>query len=239
MRRLIVLSCAWLLVSAVYQPAHARPVLVELFTSQGCSSCPPADNFLIELADLDGVVALGMHVDYWDYLGWPDTLALAEFSQRQSAYNERLKSRYRLVTPQMIVQGNAQFAGVQKSRVIAAIAALRDQPDPVVLEAERDGERLLVRMAPKRDSAVVCSRSAPCSLYAAEVVPVVPVAIKRGENHGRNIRYVNVVESWKRLTRWDGKSWEGQFAGFNPEVQLAVILQERDTGQVFGVRHLD
>src|SRR3569833_1070587 len=101
-------SCA---IVAVIRPAQADPrAVVELFTSQGCSSCPPADQILGELANDPSGVALSMPIDYWDYLGWKDTLADSRFSARQTAYSHTRGDRS-LYTPQMIVTGSAQVIG--------------------------------------------------------------------------------------------------------------------------------
>jgi hypothetical protein len=106
------------------RPAFAaiqRPVIVELFTSQGCSSCPPADAFLEELKAGPGVVALSYHVDYWDYLGWRDTLGSPEYSQRQYDY-AKSRGDMNVYTPQTIINGGSHFVGSQKSKVSAGIA---------------------------------------------------------------------------------------------------------------------
>ena len=101
---------------AVIRPAHADPrAVVELFTSQGCSSCPPADKILGELAKDPSIVALSMPIDYWDYLGWKDTLADSRFSARQKAYSHARGDR-NLYTPQMIVNGSAQVIGSDRRR---------------------------------------------------------------------------------------------------------------------------
>src|SRR5689334_15138012 len=107
------------------KPAFAavkRPVIVELFTSQGCSSCPPADAYLKTLKEQPDVLALSYHVDYWDYLGWRDTLGGAEFSERQYDYAESRGDK-NVYTPQMIINGGKDFVGSQRGLVSSAIAA--------------------------------------------------------------------------------------------------------------------
>src|SRR5918996_4983900 len=100
--------------------AQTNPVVVELFTSQGCSSCPPADALLAELAGKDGVIALALHVDYWDYLGWADSFASPAFTARQRAYAKKAHSRT-IYTPQMIVQGEDRLVGSDDEMVLARI----------------------------------------------------------------------------------------------------------------------
>src|SRR6201981_3684408 len=106
---------------AVIRPAHADPrAVVELFTSQGCSSCPPADKIIGELAKDPSVIALSMPIDYWDYLGWKDTLADARFSARQKAYS-RMRGDRDVYTPQAIVNGSAQVIGSDRDSIEHAI----------------------------------------------------------------------------------------------------------------------
>jgi hypothetical protein len=104
MTKLGALLTACLIILSAPSLAQDRPVLVELFTSQGCSSCPPADALLHKLARRDDVVALALHVDYWDYIGWKDTFAKAAHSARQRAY-AREAGRRMVYTPQMIING--------------------------------------------------------------------------------------------------------------------------------------
>src|SRR5580700_11394744 len=106
---------------AIIRPAHAEPrSVVELFTSQGCSSCPPADKIIGELAKDPSVIALSMPIDYWDYLGWKDTLADARFSARQKAYSQMRGDR-KVYTPQVVVNGSAHVVGSDRSGIEGAI----------------------------------------------------------------------------------------------------------------------
>src|SRR6516164_11066157 len=110
---------------AIVRPAHADPrAVVELFTSQGCSSCPPADKILGELAKDPSVIALSMPIDYWDYLGWKDTLADARFSARQQAYS-RVRGDRDVYTPQVIVNGSAHVVGSDRTAIESAIGTTR------------------------------------------------------------------------------------------------------------------
>src|SRR5690606_23996855 len=104
--------------------AADRPVVVELFTSQGCSSCPPADRFLGELAARPGVIALGLHVDYWDYIGWKDPYARRAHTERQRDYSRTLNQRY-VYTPQMVINGAFQAIGSDRAAVDGLIEEAR------------------------------------------------------------------------------------------------------------------
>ena len=217
-------------------PVPAGPVLVELFTSQGCSSCPPADAFLTELAARDDVVALGMHVDYWDYLGWRDELAIPEFTRRQAAYNERLKSRYKLVTPQMVINGRVQIAGVHRARVGEAVRKFGREVEAFRFEAGRVGNRLSVLVAPRTGGGTAAASR--FDIFFARIDPAVRIHIERGENAGRTVTYSNVVASWERLGSWNG----GQQASFSRQVEpsapFVLLLQGAGNGPVFAVREI-
>src|SRR5688500_10287761 len=122
MKRLVSLALVALLLSA---GVAAQPVVVELFTSQGCSSCPPADEFLGELARRPGIIALAYHVDYWDELGWKDRFSIPAASQRQRGYVKRL-SRAGAFTPQIVVSGDTSLVGSNRVEVERAIEGDRD-----------------------------------------------------------------------------------------------------------------
>ncbi len=235
MKTLRTVAAAVLLGFCGAAPAPAGPVLVELFTSQGCSSCPPADEFLTELAARDDVVALGLHVDYWDYLGWRDELAVPEFTRRQAAYNERLKSRYKLVTPQMVINGRIQFAGVHKTKVGEAVSRFGRETEAFRFEAGRIGNRLSVLVAPMNSAAAAASRF---DIFLAKIDPAVRVRIDHGENAGRTMTYSNVVVSWERLGIWNGRQPASFTRQVEPTVPLVLLLQGAGYGPVFAVQKI-
>jgi hypothetical protein len=177
----------------------APKAVVELFTSQGCSSCPPADQLLGELAGRPDVIALSLPVDYWDYLGWKDTLAQPAFSARQRAYASGRGDK-QVYTPQVIVNGSKPIVGSDRVRIETVIAKLSHSgalPVPVSV-TETNG------------AAAVEVGAAPSGAPAAEVwlVPVVKareVAIGRGENKGRTITYANVARNMVKLGDWSGQ----------------------------------
>lgn len=176
------------------QPA---PVVVELFTSQGCSSCPPADALLAELADLPGVIALALHVDYWDYLGWKDSFADPAFSDRQKAYAQSFGKRS-IFTPQMVVQGRDSLVGHDADRIRGRIAAHQAESPAVELTVRREGDELWIRLAP-RDTPV-----GPAEVQLVRFIPSYEVSIEGGENAGQRILYTNIVASWETVATWDG-----------------------------------
>ena len=225
--RSLTFACAASLL-AVSPPAHAQSentVVLELFTSQGCSSCPPADALLAELADREGVIALALHVDYWDYLGWKDAFGLPGNTARQRAYAKKMHSRS-IYTPQMIVQGEDRLIGHDAETIDLQIAAHQAQPAPVSLELERDGDELLIRIAALGPEAL------PADVYAVRFIPSVAIAIGAGENAGLDITYTNVVTSWETLGHWDGIA-PLELTYPKPDADpLAVIVQRTKMGRV-------
>ena len=184
-------------------PAPARPAIVELFTSQGCSSCPPADAFMEEVRAMKDVVALTYNVDYWDYRGWRDTLAAPEFSKRQYKY-AKARGDMDVYTPQMIIDGASHVVGSQKPAVLAAIKRSLTTPPamwiPVSISANEAEFQITVDQAPAGVSTPVGS------LWFVSVAPQIPVEIAKGENAGQTIVYVNVVRKLVPAGMWHGAS---------------------------------
>ena len=187
---------------AVIRPAHADPrAVVELFTSQGCSSCPPADKIVGELAKDPNVIALSMPIDYWDYLGWKDTLADSRFSARQKAYSHARGDR-NLYTPQMIVNGERQVIGSDRARIDSAIEETRKSEAvmsvPVAMTVA--GKEVKVSVAAADKSAALSHGE----VWICSVSRSVPITIGRGENRGRQLTYNNVVRGWLKVGDWTG-----------------------------------
>lgn len=185
--------------SCLAGPARAAQgaVVVELFTSQGCSSCPPADAFLTRLRAMPGVIALTYHVDYWDYLGWKDTLGGPEFSQRQYDY-AKARGDMNVYTPQMIVNGNQHFVGSEEQKVLQALEGARRQTFPVGLSM-LDGER---------DITVEIGAGTPvgdATLWLLPMASRLTVKILKGEIAGQEIEYHNVVRKILPAGMWTGK----------------------------------
>ena len=209
------------------------PVVVELFTSQGCAACPPADALLGELAQRDDVIALALHVDYWDYIGWQDTFAQPAFTQRQYGYGHAAGSAM-VYTPQMIVGGKDPVVGVRPMAVSDLIQAHRAVPDPVAISvtATADGYEVeaLARMDPPRPRMVV---------QIVSYAPHKEVPIAHGERAGTVGVHFNVVTSWQVVEEWDGAG-PMRFRVIPQEDQPhVVIVQQADHGPILGAARLD
>ena len=192
---------------AIIRPALAEPrAVVELFTSQGCSSCPPADKVIGDLAKDPSVIALSMPIDYWDYLGWKDTLADARFSARQQAYS-RVRGDRGVYTPQVIVNGAANLIGSDREGIEDAIGETRkaDGVMSVPVSLALAGKQITVSVA--------ASNRAPTAMHGevwiCSISKEVSIAIGRGENRGREITYHNVVRNLLKVGDWNGSagSW--------------------------------
>jgi hypothetical protein len=200
--------------------AQSRPVVVELFTSQGCSSCPPADALLGELAGRRDVLALGFHINYWDGLGWKDPFSSQGSTERQRIY-ARLLGRGQVYTPQIVVDGAQEMVGSDRRAVLAAIREARPQAvASIVFSADRRsvtvgagngrGTVLLVRYAQKRTTQVGA-----------------------GENARRTLDDVNGVEELATLGPWDGAERNFAIAPPGAGEGLAVLIQAPD-GRILG-----
>ncbi|MGC2412777.1 MAG: DUF1223 domain-containing protein [Stellaceae bacterium] len=213
-----------LVVAATPASADPRPVVVELFTSQGCSSCPPADAFLAELARRDDVLTLGFHISYWDRLGWKDPLSSQSSTDRQKAYARRF-SGGQVYTPQMVIDGKDEMVGSDRAAVLAALPAERPEAiAPVSFAADRRavaigagtgmGEVVLVRFLRHRTTEV-----------------------DAGENAGRALNDTNGVESVTRLGAWDGSKQEFPIDPPTTGEGLAILVQALD-GHMLGAAAL-
>lgn len=227
MRHLLLLTA----LAAVSLPqqggAQPAPVVLELYTSQGCASCPPADALLGELARIDGVIALALHVDYWDYLGWADSFGQAAYADRQRAYAKAAKSRT-VYTPEMVVQGTDRLKGHDAERIRERIAAHQASSPSVALTLTPQGEDLAIRIEPMRADV------GPADVHVAHFIPEEEVAIGGGENAGRTVTYSNIVTDWQTIGGWDGAApveLRYEDAGEGP---LAVIVQRAKMGPVLG-----
>ena len=189
---------------AIIRPAHADPrAVVELFTSQGCSSCPPADKIMGELAKDPSIIALSMPIDYWDYLGWKDTLADARFSARQKAYSQMRGDRD-VYTPQIVVNGSVHVIGSDREGIESAIGATRkaDGVMSVPVSMIQAGKQINVSVAASGKGPVM----AHGEVWICSVSKAVPISIGRGENRGREITYYNVVRNLLKVGDWNGSA---------------------------------
>lgn len=235
---LIALLSAGLSAASAGAPAAEteRPVVVELFTSQGCSSCPPAEAYLAELADRDDVIALEYHVDYWDYIGWKDPFAQPRFTERQRTYVGRLGARY-VYTPKMVIDGAAHEVGSRRERIERKIARHRDAPRDGAPRIEVD------RLADGRvEFRVVGSRSdSAYDVYMVIFDRSHTTEVQSGENAGMTLINRNVVRSLEKLGEWRG----GAFVRTVPLDELegdagcAVLVQAAGGGEIAAARRLD
>ena len=225
MRRLLGTVMAALLGLGGLPAAAGDAVVVELYTSQGCSSCPPADALLAELAELDDVIALALHVDYWDYIGWKDDLARPEHTARQKAY-ARAAGKGMIYTPQFVIGGRDHVTGYEPMQVARIIEEHRAAPRPLALDVRRDGDRILI------EARAVGPVDGPVVVQVARFVPMHRVAITRGENAGQTFDYRNAVDLWVEVGRWNGRGAYSATARVAGESPVAVILQEDGYGPV-------
>ncbi|MBW8816537.1 MAG: DUF1223 domain-containing protein [Caulobacterales bacterium] len=230
---LILLACpaalAWPTgASAARAGAGKAPVLVELFTAQGCGKCKDANAYFGKLADRPGVLGLTYSVDYWDYLGWADTFARPEFAERQKAYVARLKLR-EPYTPQVVVDGRDEAQGLKTTEVDklvrAAAAAPRDPPE-IHFVGNRRVDVGSAR-APKGGADVWLIRYDPRA---------VEVAVKAGDNRGETVVERNVVREMTRLGAWKGKPQAFRLPPPEEEgLKTVVVLQGPKGGRVLAV----
>ena len=209
-----------------------RLVVVELFTSQGCSSCPPADKFLTDLMARDDVLPLSLHVDYWDYIGWKDPFASPLFTNRQRQYASVMALRY-VYTPQMVIQGVYQAVGSRRSEVLEMIEQAKAIVQVPISLSRKNGDI--------RFSLGARKLSSPVDVFAVFFDKRHETPIRRGENKGRKMINSNVVRDLKRVARWDGddlslkitSDWE------NKSDASAIVLQSRATGEIIGAARID
>jgi hypothetical protein len=215
--------------AATAQEAPA-PIVVELFTSQGCSSCPPADALLGELGEREDVIALALHVDYWDYIGWKDKFAQRKFTRRQKGYAHSGGWR-QIYTPQMVINGAEDVVGSRPMKVANALQRQSGRTTPVQLEISRDGDVLTV-------SAQTSAQIGPSDIHIVRYTPEQDVAIKRGENAGRTISYTHIVQDWERAAQWSrGDKFERRF-NVSGDEPIVVLVQEENYGAVLAASRL-
>ena len=209
--------------------------VVELYTSQGCSSCPSADALLGKLAKRDDIIALSFSVDYWDYLGWKDTLANPKFTERQRAYG-KARGDGAIYTPQAVINGMTHVNGSDEDQIgrlvdktAKTLSALR-----VPLRLSKDKDKLVVEAGPAPSGAT----PKEATLWLAVISKEVAVPIERGENHGKTIIYNNVVRELIPIGMWNGKAMTVQLerhSFMQPGTdRCAVLLQQGHAGPIVG-----
>lgn len=211
--------------------AGSGKVVVELFTSQGCSSCPPADKLLGELAARDDVIALSFHVDYWNYLGWNDPFSSAASTSRQSSYRAAFGLRY-VYTPQMVIGGAAETTGSRRGEVLRDIERIRANPQVGVDVSMPDKKTAIVRVAAGKTPA----GPATVWLFAYDRRHSTPV--RRGENSGAMLVNTHVVRAIRKVGEWTGRELEITLPiammGLEDQDGCAVVVQSTAKGQIYG-----
>ena len=234
MRRVVPLLVLFLMAA----PMARAQVLVELFTSQGCSSCPPADALLEELSGRDDVIALAFHVDYWDYLGWKDTFARPEFTARQQAYSRKVDRQYigrklrGSFTPEVVIGGYDSLVGSSRQGIVSRIVAHRDMARKVELDLARSEGQISVRLQP------IAADVPRTRIMLASVRDAAVVDVERGENRGRKLTYHRIVEALKVLGNWDGAS-TAELTAPDPGGTVVVFLQAGKAGPVLAVAEVN
>ncbi|WP_449470095.1 DUF1223 domain-containing protein [Sphingobium chungangianum] len=205
---------------SITQPKLSRPVLVELFQSQGCSSCPPADTHLNALADATDVVALSFAVTYWDHLGWKDTYAKPAFTQRQWDY-AHANHRLSVATPQVWVNGTNTLIGNRADELAAAIGGAHSDGPTITLH--QGGATIGDAQAPVGGADIWLARFDPETRY---------VSIDAGENSGRTLPHRNIVHSLTRIGHWTGAMHEIALNQNDDGLRDAVFLQAGPGGPI-------
>jgi hypothetical protein len=214
---------------AIIRPADAAEprAVVELFTSQGCSACPPADRIIGELAKDPSVIALSMPIDYWDYLGWKDTLADARFSARQKAYSQARGDRD-VYTPQVVVNGSAHLIGSDRAGIESAIGNTEkaDGVMSVPVTMTIAGKQITVTVAASGNSPA----AAHGEIWICSVSKAIPISVGRGENRGRELTYYNVVRNLLKVGDWNGSSgsWTVPLENISREGVDAAVVYVQD-----------
>jgi hypothetical protein len=204
-----------------------RVRVVELFTSQSCSSCPAADQLLGELANEPGVIALGLHVTYWDHLSWVDTFSLKTATERQATYPVK-RDMAGVFTPEMIVNGSVSFTGSDRQRLRTELAKARELPR---LKLNRDGAGLVVAIPSASDERVPAIKG---ELVLMTYKDSERVVIKRGENSGRAVSYTNVVRGIEKMGAFaSGKAVKPALLSQEDTNGIVALVQDSKTGEVF------
>jgi hypothetical protein len=201
MKPAYILLLASLMASGPAVAAEATgqpPLVVELFTSQGCSSCPPADKYLEELAARDDVLALAWHVDYWDNLGWKDTFSDAAFTRRQYGYAKAM-GKSGVYTPQIVINGESEGIGSHRHDIEPKLDEAKAKAHPIALHQQHSAAGKSIEI----DAAI--DRTASSTLWLVRYLKTEKVKIGRGENSGREILYRNIVREITPLGKWNGK----------------------------------
>lgn len=208
---------------------QASPVVVELYTSQGCAACPPADELLEQLAQREDVIALALHVDYWDYIGWVDSFGQPAFSARQKTYARR-NGRASVFTPQMVINGQDEVKGSAQMAVMSMIythlAKADSQPATRITISAQGGGHVHLQA----EAAEPFGTEADVQLV--RYTESASVLIEGGENEGLYVTYHNIVTSWQVIGQWDGTQPFQRDLDTPGDGAVVIIVQEKDQGRI-------
>jgi hypothetical protein len=223
------------------EPATQAPkAVLELFTSQGCSSCPPADALLAELGKRPGFITLSYSVDYWNYLGWRDTLSSAANSNRQRDY-ANMRGDGRVYTPQVVVDGVMHVNGSNEAAIEMAMRnatkRLKDVRVPLNMHAEGDTLVIGIGAAPEKSD----KRSA--TIWLAIAKDEATVSITRGENRGKTLSYYHPVKELTPIGMWQGEAMTLRLPLKDLKTMggdyLVALVQVENAGPILGAAHYD
>ncbi|MEP1613499.1 MAG: DUF1223 domain-containing protein [Roseobacter sp.] len=219
------------LVFAQAVSAENSAVVVELYTSQGCASCPPADEIMNVLSERDDVIALSLHVDYWDYIGWKDEFADPKNADRQRAY-ANVAGRRSIYTPEMVINGVTDIVGARPMAVATAIERHKAEQSTISVKLKKNAKTIEISADPLvaglGDMDVIVLR------YQKERA----ARITRGENAGKTITYSNVTQDWQHLTTWDGRKTLNVEVDAAGDVPFVVLVQAKNHGPILGAAQL-
>ncbi len=219
------LALLWISAS-VAVAEESNPVVVELYTSQGCSSCPPADALMHKLAEQEDVIGLALHVNYWDYIGWKDEFADPAHTIRQQGFAQA-GGRSMIYTPQMIINGQEDVVGARGMELMEHIGKHRAATPVAKAKAELSDGQVVISV-----NTIGRALTGEYDVFLVNYTPARRVSIKRGELAGETLDYANVVESWTQVGSWDG---QGQNTLTTPMIRdepAVVLIQQVNHGSI-------
>ncbi|HUO94459.1 MAG TPA: DUF1223 domain-containing protein [Rhizomicrobium sp.] len=233
----LALAALMLAASPAAEAAGKRPVVVELFTSQGCSSCPPADSILGHLADRRDVLALTLPVTYWDMLGWKDTLASDADTRRQKSYAAAM-GRGGVYTPQMIIDGVSDVVGSREQQVEQAVTSREGDMVAIPVEMHLSHAELEIKVG-----AGDAGLNPNATIWLFHIMGRASVAVGTGENGGRTLTYRNVVRDIKAVGMWKGQPVTLDLPRTEltnaPHDAIAVVVQQNGYGRILGAAEIN